>query len=271
MTARRMSESFVSLSNTIQRASHPDLKSFCIFIGYPRSGHSLIGALLDAHPNITISHEANILSLVKEGRQATDIFETILDNSRRHALIGRQETGYSYEVPGQWQGRTRELMVIGDKKGGRTSLMLHEEPSLLDKLIATLNGLPLKILHVTRNPFDIIATMFRRRQPPLLDDAIDLYITMSIAVAETKTRIGPDVILDIRHENVIADTASELRRMCAFLEVTVDPEYLQSCSGIVYRAPNKSRHSIEWSDAQLNKVMKLINAFPFLERYAIDD
>jgi hypothetical protein len=33
------------------------LRAFCLFIGYPRSGHRLIGALLDAHPDVAIAHE----------------------------------------------------------------------------------------------------------------------------------------------------------------------------------------------------------------------
>ena len=40
------------------------LRSFCLFIGYPRSGHSLLGSLLDAHPDIAIAHEVNALGLV---------------------------------------------------------------------------------------------------------------------------------------------------------------------------------------------------------------
>ena len=271
MAHRHVSYNFVLPPNDIQKVSHLDLKSFCVFIGYPRSGHSLIGSLLDAHPDIIISHEANILSLVKEGRKDTDIFQTILENSRRNALLGRRETGYSYDVPGQWQGRARNLTVIGDKKGGRTSLLLHEEPCLLDKLIATLNGLPLKILHVTRNPFDSIATMFRRRQPPLLDDAIDLYCDLSVAVAETKNRIDPGAMLDIAHEDLIADAAAELQRICSFLGVAAEPEYVQSCAGIVYKTPNKSRYSVEWSGAQRTKVLNLIKTFAFLAHYTIDD
>ena len=34
-----------------------EVKAFCLFIGYPRSGHSLIGALLDAHESVAMAHE----------------------------------------------------------------------------------------------------------------------------------------------------------------------------------------------------------------------
>jgi phage terminase large subunit-like protein len=38
-----------------------DVGVFCIFIGYPRSGHSLVGSLLNAHPEVIISHELDVL------------------------------------------------------------------------------------------------------------------------------------------------------------------------------------------------------------------
>jgi hypothetical protein len=36
-----------------------------LFVGYSRSGHSLVGALLDAHPEIPVAYEANALKLVR--------------------------------------------------------------------------------------------------------------------------------------------------------------------------------------------------------------
>lgn len=33
------------------------VEKFVIFVGYPRSGHSIIGSMMDAHQNIIISHE----------------------------------------------------------------------------------------------------------------------------------------------------------------------------------------------------------------------
>jgi len=33
------------------------IKTYCMFIGYPRSGHSFVGALLDAHPKNINAHQ----------------------------------------------------------------------------------------------------------------------------------------------------------------------------------------------------------------------
>ena len=39
---------------------YDELRAFCLFMGYTRSGHSLVGACLDAHPEAAIAHEAKI-------------------------------------------------------------------------------------------------------------------------------------------------------------------------------------------------------------------
>jgi hypothetical protein len=83
------------------------VESYAMFIGYPRSGHSLIGALLDAHPNAAIAHELDVLKYVKEGYSREQIDPLLLENSRRYTESGREWNGYRYEVAGQWQGGTR--------------------------------------------------------------------------------------------------------------------------------------------------------------------
>ena len=57
--------------------------------------------------------------------------------------------------------------MIGDKKGGRTSLLINRDPSSIKQLkqlkeIAKNLGVPMKFIHVVGNPFDNIATMVLR-------------------------------------------------------------------------------------------------------------
>ena len=33
------------------------MRFFVLFVGYPRSGHSIVASLLDAHPNVVIAQE----------------------------------------------------------------------------------------------------------------------------------------------------------------------------------------------------------------------
>ena len=41
------------------------IEKFVLFIGYPRSGHSIVGSLMDAHPHVVIANEFLLLKYWK--------------------------------------------------------------------------------------------------------------------------------------------------------------------------------------------------------------
>ena len=99
------------------REAFQHLETFCTFIGYPRSGHTLIGSLIDAHPNALVADELNALRFIDAGFSRNQICYLMLRNSQKSAAAGRERTGYRYDVPGQWQGR-HEPTFDECRKGG---------------------------------------------------------------------------------------------------------------------------------------------------------
>ena len=99
------------------------------FVGYPRSRHSLLGSLLDAHPHMVISDESTAFSRWKN-LQTTWIresifsfYDTISSASERASTKGRRSfslegtvantsSAYGYHVPNQWQGRYDEYIEV---------------------------------------------------------------------------------------------------------------------------------------------------------------
>jgi Sulfotransferase family len=247
------------------------VKTYCMFLGYPRSGHSLVGSLLDAHPEVIIAHELDVLKFVAAGFNRNQIFYLLLENSRRRAEGGREYSGYSYEVAGQWQGRYRKLRVIGDKKGGRSSTRLTKKPELLDRMRTTI-GVQSKFIHVIRNPYDCITTMTTRNQRGLsLENRIDNYFSRVATVAATKTRIAPGDILDVRHEALIAEPKKWLTELCRLIEVEPLPDYLEACAKILFKEPQKSRTKLPWSRENIELVAQRMKPYPFLAGYSYDD
>ena len=89
------------------------LKYFVFFIGYPRSGSTLTGSLLDAHPNVIIANEYD---LTRKFHLASNqhitrryLFDQLLNNSVNEATCEQRSPGYkglfNYHVPNQWQGK----------------------------------------------------------------------------------------------------------------------------------------------------------------------
>ncbi|MDJ0679746.1 MAG: sulfotransferase [Xenococcaceae cyanobacterium MO_167.B52] len=245
------------------------VEKYCMFIGYTRSGHSLVGSLLDAHPNIIIGHELNALKLFEQGVSCQKIYYLLLQNSQRRANAGRQETGYSYEVKDQWQGKFKTLNVIGDKRGSATNFVIRNNPEILDTLSDKIN-LPIKFIHVVRNPYDNITTMISRKKADL-EYGIESYFTKCKTVAYLKTRIDESEILDIRHESLIEDPKAVLRQLCNFLEVEIDPKYLDDCANIVFKSPKKTRFNYKWDEQSIELVRSKIEQYDFLQGYSYDD
>ena len=251
--------------------AYPDLQAFCLFASYGRSGHSLVGSLLDAHPDVVIAHEANALRLVTEGMKRDELFRTLLENSHRSFERGRKQSGYSYIVERQWQGRHRTLRIIGDKSGGRTTKLIGRTG--LRRFARTV-GLPLAIVHQTRNPYDIVA----RRSLVLRDGVPKRSLPEAIAdlaamtdVNERLIREGRYPVAMLRHEELIADPQGELARLCEFLGVEPEPGYLDACAAIVYESPHRTRDRVEWSDADRRAVAEIIERHAFLRGYSFDD
>src|SRR4029079_2014882 len=121
--------------------------AFALFIAWPRSGHSLLGALLDAHPDMAFAHELHACKWFSEGFTRNEIFYFCWQNARHYRRTGRVWGGYDYTVPDQWQGRVRSLRVLGDKKGGETSLILSRHPKNLLNIRRVLVSVPLMLVH----------------------------------------------------------------------------------------------------------------------------
>ena len=245
------------------------VSAYCMFIGHGRSGHSLTGALLNAHPNAVIAHELDALSYIDRGMKRDQLFSMLLKRDRWFAMRGCRWYEFDYTVPGQWQGRFRRLHVIGDKKGGISSTRLAQSPHLLQRLRVTVR-LPLRIIHVTRNPFDNISTIARRENEHL-DTSTRVYFELCATNERVIRECGRDEVVTIRHEEFVADPKRKLGELLAFLGLEPDEAYLRACASIVFESPSKSRHKHAWTPAQIKDVQAQIDRYSFLQGYTFDE
>jgi hypothetical protein len=243
------------------------VQAVVVFVGHPRSGHSLVGALLDAHPDMVVAHEADVLKYVAAGFGRDQLVALLVRREQERVKAGHVSgSGYGYAVPDSWQGCYRRLSVIGDKKGGRTTLRLADDPALLDRL-ATVTGVPVRLVQVVRTPWDNIATMHRRAPRRGLAPTIDLYFDLSDTVDAVEARTAPEAFHRLRHEGLVADPATELSGLCGFLGVPVEPDHLAACAAVVFPEPRRTRDDVPWTDAQRAEVGERIGGHPWLDGY----
>lgn len=249
-----------------------DVETYCMFIGYPRSGHSLIGALLDAHPNMIIAHELGALKHIHAGFSKRQIFYLLLEKSRKFAGTGRKGVNYSYVVPNQWHGRYRKLQIIGDKQGETATLRLQARPWLLQRTRDVI-GERIKFIHVIRNPYDNIRTISlkTKRFKQGLKKSIEYYFSLCNTVLEIKKQIEAHDLFELKHEAFIDSPKTYLKELCNFLGVDASHDYLNDCVNIVYKDPHKNRYDVQWSQELINIVKNEIEKFPFLHGYSYEN
>jgi hypothetical protein len=271
---------YLILGLTIQREfSH--VRTFCLFVGYGRSGHTLIAALLNAHPEIVIGIEWDPLNKVRLGYKfKNQLFSGILENSKHFTTKYKNIwSGYSYQVNNKWQGGYKQIHVIGDKSGGLNTKHLMDKYHLLDKL-SKIIGIEPKLIHVIRNPFDIITTTtirtFERERPGYLPNTNDLltYVEKFLKSAQIIQKLKDDEkyqMLDIYHEDIIVNPKAVLRRLIDFLGEEADDAYFENCAEIIFSQPHQSRKMINWNRNLIKYVEQELKEFTFLQHYKFDN
>jgi len=290
---------FARGNNTMQ---FEDSAKFLLFIGTPRSGHSILGAILDAHPLVIVSHEVNALERISEGVNGEDLFSMILENSETQASAGRsqsdadhaagygqqlsgesdeahvsrlknlpepQQYRFDYEINGQFQGAVGgPLRVIGDKNGGATTKILSRDPTLMRRLQKEA-GLPLHLIHVIRDPYDNIATMARRTgtQVESQIERFDWLYEQLNSILESCDL----PMYRMYHEEFVSSPRRHIREICELLDLPVDSAYIDACSGIVYEKPHRSRVLVQWDHSSIARVEEIIRKWPILNQYGHPD
>lgn len=247
-----------------------------LFTGYPRSGHTLVGALLDAHPNMVIAHQVYALGYLERGIAKQRVFQLLLDNAARFNDAGRNWMGYNYRVPAQWQGKYEELKIIGDKSGGITTRTFQHRQGLDEvDAIADRTGLKITFVHVIRNPYDMISTMTKRavtdQGHPDTEATFQLKIkhffkhVEGVALLKNHARYE---VLDVWHEDLVAYPIPTISGLLSQLNLSGTAPYLQACNELVWENPKKSRNSIVyWTDDNIAAISARLREYPWFSRY----
>lgn len=267
------------------------------FAGFPRSGHSLIGSLIDAHPRARVAHELDIMGLLDRGVPMRSILALMDDAASEFTRHGRHWNGYCYYVEEAAHDGGTAPQVLGDKKGDMAVRRIAAKPSLLDRLARTTRGLDKKWICVLRNPFDNIATMSLRasrlydtlrassasgdefraalaraqaagdlpRAPA--SDQIDEYERLCGAVESIRRATSENDWFELSHEAFSASPQAPLKELMTFLQLEADPAYIERCSALVHASGHRSSALLEWPAEQTARIEALIERYPFLHRY----
>jgi hypothetical protein len=266
-------------TNTYALQNYPSFEhvhTFILFVGYPRSGHSLVGALLNAHPDAIVSHELDALQLIQHGATQLEVYQAIVDRTIAFQQEGSRWSGYSYQINGGEKTLSPSPTHIGDKRGGTSAKHLQNDDACL-RLIQRWN-VQLKIIHVVRNPYDCISTAVKRRETVQarkfatadVQRKADHYFTKAATIQDL-IEAGKFSIYTFHYEKLLSDLENELSGLLGFLGLPVNFDYLQTCRKHVWPQPKRTRFdSPHWDQENIAYVADKMRFYPFFSHYTFN-
>ena len=264
--------------------SSKDIQIMLLIIGFPRSGSSLLGYLLTAHPNMVVADEAlHPKQDVRIYSSLDEIFNQILEHDynmrlRSHVwsklkkslfnVISTKHRIESYVlIHNQYQGRCEHLKVIGNKGSHVSHVNVQNRSTntlkILKKNLKEKN-IVLKWIFTVRNPYDMYSTMLRYHHPR------NELIEICVRNKEFLEQIDSQDIFYARHEDMIANPRSQLAKICDFLQVSASPDYLDDCAFVVDKEPHKSRLKHDWTKEEKQTIESLIEKYDCFSKYSWD-
>ncbi|HEY3671111.1 MAG TPA: sulfotransferase [Acidimicrobiia bacterium] len=264
--------------HTTRRSDHASehfdrVTTFCAFVGHNKSGSSLCSALLDAHPEIVLSDEVDLLRYVERGFRRDQLFALAARGARAEARKGRitarRLEPYSYAVAGGSQGRAPQPRVVGDSTTGTSTRRFGSDPYLWTRITVEVRPARATLLHVIRNPFDPISVMMVRGHRSFAN-SIDHYFDACETLARIRRQVAPSQFHEVRYEDLVATPRDTLRAMCTFLGVGTTASYLDACAAVVAPRPAPRRAMVEWTQPWITTVEDRIAEHDFLKGYSYD-
>ena len=282
------------------------IKRFVFFIGTARSGHSIVGTLMDAHPHVIIANEYYLFQKWEQFHNTSnqnwpnDLFHLLYSKSKRDVTGNRNNTnkGYSLKVSNLWQGTFNHyLEVIGDNCAEHVNMLYISNKTLFQNRLKILQqklSIPIRVIHVIRNPFDQVATRSLYRychysgtcvqkikeafkanhsspdskliKDIILKTALNLFRVHNASMELTEL-LGAKNVLVVHSSDFIEHPKATLSRIFEFLEVDASKHYLEVCADKVFKSTSRTREMMLWSPPIKHIVEENIKNYEFLSRY----
>ncbi len=239
---------------------YKNIKKFVSFIGGVRTGHTLVGSLLDAHPNIDISIRQNPMLKLENNISRNSLFDIIIKYCKKSK---RKIGGYSYLINNSKRGN---IYVIGDSAATYKNMKKISNNKIFNKFCNYIR-VPIYWIWVIRDPFETVQSACKISGKPI-DNVIERYEEAYLLSHKfCKKHKGKVIIVYL--EELIKDPKKEVSKILDFIVVPYDKKYLDNCARFVFSNPHKVFNSKIWNKKQLNKVNNIIKNISELSCYGV--
>ena len=146
------------------KQTYAGISTICLFVGSQRTGHTLVGHLLNQHPNIAIANEYHLVKELRRrgaGRTYRLLQQTLYKAQTTKCVDFTGGGGHIYHKLNTKHIGSGPIQVLGDNSAGYTTGELNLRSfDLLQGIDDTQKTL--KFIFLIRNPYDVISTQVMR-------------------------------------------------------------------------------------------------------------
>ena len=220
-------------------------KDLLLFVGSPRTGSTLLGQIINYHPNCLVSNEVRFANKVIESdkdintilneiyNEAMDQYEQSLENDKKFG-----KTIDTYQP--KWKSMThllnkdsfkkKDITLLGDKKAGGLAKVYMKNGDLT---IGFFNkNKNIKLIQIIRHPIDSSKSLMKSHGVKTLNDACDYILKTTIAGNELIQSTENDSY-QIYYEDLLQNPEDELKNLFKFLKIKLESEWINGIKTIL--------------------------------------
>ena len=228
------------------------MNPYVFVVGCPRSGTTLLGRLLDAHPELAIIHEGRFVAawferrrrLTPEGAVTPELVDGLLGfRPFKNVHVSREQLERLANGPGP-VSYARFVSGIFDLHGeAHGKRLVGDKTPHYVRSLPTLHALwpHARFVHLVRDGRDVCLSVRNwskvtdrggavARYAPWEDDPVAttaLWWEWQVRLGrEAGAALGPERYLEVRYESLVQDPAAACRALCAFLDLPYDERML---------------------------------------------
>ena len=237
------------------------------FIGEGRSGHTIVSAILDSHPNVRLAEEQKyITKWVRDGWSKEKIIKAT-------KACGHGKERKLKALPGSltWE---EPLLAMGDKCGWDAVNLIRKHgcgPTILDNFVKHMK-MEVKVIHTIRNPYDNISAWLNspkyQRQFGTGNELYRMSLRRYARFYSTAAPLLEHHRFDLYNEELIDNPNRVLCGLCAYLEIPVVEPWLSNAVGSLFKRPHERFSERKWPIKWEEQMpWRIINKYGFFERY----
>lgn len=212
----------------------PDYK-LLLFFGSPRAGSTLLGQILNNHPNALVANEYRLLQkIVREGRDLEKQLRKLRQTAWRHYKSGLKKDRYFSDKLSKFQPRWIEfdrsqkkgdIKLLGDKKAGGNTTIFLEQPTRTENFIKEHTPY---LLQIVRHPVDAALSSAKAFDLEFRHALKDQILRTTEAYRLLQEHKALSYVL--YYEDLVRQPTEELGKLIGFLGLCVDDEWIETVS-----------------------------------------